>query len=296
MSSRWFVKPLLYLTVCSLSVGPALAQERFSPFVPTPPWDVERMVKVADLRDGDFVVDLGSGDGRIVFEAVRKHSRVRGRGVEIDEKLVLESREKANAEGVGDRVEFLHQNAFDADLREATVIFMWLFPELMRLLRPKILREARPGTRVITRSWDLGTWTPDETMKNGSSEVYKYIVPAAVAGNWYWFLRVGGRSIRYSAVLEQQFQRAEGVVRVGNRREVLENMKLSGDRLSFSLGITVDGVGVVQHRFEGRVDRNAIEGTVNVRAENEEKGVELPWRADRAWRSRYFSHTGVDIE
>jgi hypothetical protein len=297
MYRNWFARPLLVLIACSLAAAPAYAQERFSLFVPTPQWDVERMVNAADLREGDFVMDLGSGDGRIVLEAVRKFPGVRGRGIEINEKLVHESREKAKAEGISNRVDFLHQNAFDADLREATVIFLWLFPELMRLLRPKILREARPGTRIITRTWNLGSWTPDETFKNGSNEVYKYIVPAEVAGNWYWDLPLGGRTVRYSAVMEQQFQKAEGAVRVGKRRDLFENVKLTGDQLSFTLNIRIDGMGIVNHRFEGRVGRRVIEGKVSVRPDTEEKAVEMPWRAIRATRSRYFTRdTGTDLD
>jgi hypothetical protein len=296
MPHRLLMKPLAYLVLGLILFRPALAQERFSLFVPTTPWDVERMVKFAELEDGDVVFDLGSGDGRIVMEAVRKHPKVRGRGIEINEKLVLESREKAQAEGIADRVEFLHQNAFDADLREATVIVMWLFPELMRLLRPKILREARPGTRVITRTWDLGTWRPDAVLKDGSSEVYRWVVPARLEGNWTWDLEVGGKQHRYSAVMEQCFQKAEGVVRVGNRRGIFEDVELTGDRISFTLGMTIPGVGLVRHQYQGQVGRNTIEGTVKVTPEGQEQGVELPWRAERAWRSRFFAPAGLDLD
>jgi precorrin-6B methylase 2 len=295
MPQRFIWKPLLYLIMGLLVWSPVLAQERFSLFVPTTQWDVERMVKMAELRDGDVVFDLGSGDGRIVMEAVRKHPGVRGRGIEINEKLVIESREKAQAEGIADRVEFLHQNAFDADLSEATVIVMWLFPELMRLLRTKILREARPGTRVITRTWDLGSWPPDAVMKDASSPVYKWVVPARLEGNWSWVLDLGGTRPRYSAVMEQQFQKAEGVVRVGNRRGIFENVALTGEDLSFTLAMTIDGVGLVRHEYQGRVGRNTIEGKVRITPEGQDQATELPWRAERVWRSRFFAPTGVDI-
>jgi hypothetical protein len=296
MPTRPLLKPVVYLLAWSLASGPVFAQERFSLFVPTPHSDVERMVGFADLKDGDVVVDLGSGDGRIVLEAVRRHPGVRGRGIEINEKLAIESREKAEAENIADRVDFLHQNAFDAELGEATVIFLWLFPEFMRLLRPKILREARPGTRVITRTWDLGTWPADATLEDGSKDVFMWVVPAQVEGNWDWDLPVGGSTRTYSAVLEQWFQKAEGVVRVGKRRNLLENMKLSGDEISFTLEVTIDGVGLVTHRFEGRVLDETIEGTVNVQGGTDDRGVDLPWRATRVPRSLYFAPTGVDID
>src|SRR6187431_303372 len=124
-----FTRCVFVLSV--LAAGPVLAQERFSLFVPTEQDDVPRMLKLAGLHDDDVVFDLGSGDGRIVLEAAKINKTVRGRGIEIDEKLVLESRKTAAAAGVGDRVQFLHQNAFDAELKEATVIAMWLWPELM---------------------------------------------------------------------------------------------------------------------------------------------------------------------
>src|SRR5262245_52686454 len=110
------------LLVCVMSVGAAQAQERFSPFVPSEQDNVERMLKLAALRDDDIVVDLGSGDGRIVLTAARMNSKLRGWGVDINQKLVDESNAAAKEQGVADRVQFFHRNAFDADLSNATVI------------------------------------------------------------------------------------------------------------------------------------------------------------------------------
>ena len=103
------------------------------------------MLTLADLRDDDVVIDLGSGDGLIPLTAARMNPRLRGRGVDIDPKLVEQSNQRARSEGFADRVRFENRNAFDADLREATVVTMWLFPELMRLLWPVILERARPA-------------------------------------------------------------------------------------------------------------------------------------------------------
>lgn len=138
---------------------PGFAQERFSPFVPSNEVNVERMVKIANLRPGETVMDLGSGDGRIVMAAAQAQSGVCGIGVEIDAELVQKS--NAEAQNLDDRVRFEHRNAFDADLRNADVIFMWLFPELMRLLRTKILAEAKPGARIVAATWDMGNWPVD---------------------------------------------------------------------------------------------------------------------------------------
>ncbi len=285
----------LFAFLCCALVATSHAQERFSLFVPTEEDDVGRMLKLVDLRDGDVVFDLGSGDGRIVLEAARINPKVQGRGVEIDEKLVFESRKVAETKGVADRVQFLHQNAFDADLKEATVIAMWLWPELMRMLRPKILAEARPGTRIVTRIWDLGSWTPDKTDTDGT-HLFTWTVPARVEGNWTWTLPVGSAQRAYSALVEQRFQNVEGVVRVGNRRGVFDSMKLDGDQISFTLMLTLDGMGLVRHQFEGRVSGDTIEGTVRILREPYDKAVEVPWRAQRTDATTYFAPTGIEAK
>ena len=144
-------------------------QERFSFFAPSTPESVERMLTLAKLRDDDVVVDLGSGNGLIPLKAARMNPRLRGLGVEINPKLVEESNQRAVSEGVADRVRFEHRNAFDVDLRDATVVTMWLFPELMRLLRPVILERAAPGTRVVTSTWNLGAWESHSVWRSWSA-------------------------------------------------------------------------------------------------------------------------------
>jgi hypothetical protein len=272
---------------------PARAQERFSFFLASTPESVERMLTLAGLRDDDVVVDLGSGDGLIPLTAARMNAKLRGWGVDINRKLVDESNARAKAAGVDDRVTFHHRNAFDADLREATVITMWLFPDLMRLLRPVILERARPGTRVLTSTWNLESWEPD-AVNEGSPTVYMWIVPARVAGAWRWDLNVSGRRIRYEAFAEQHFQKVEGVVRAGNHREVLRQMTLRGEDLSFSLVMTLDGLGQTTHEFRGRVQGNNIIGTVDVTMADGTPHTQ-PWRARRTNRSDYFAPTGTDV-
>ena len=157
-----FTRVVLVTMLAVLTEVPTRSQERFSFFAASSPESVERMLTLARLRDDDVVVDLGSGNGLIPLTAARMNPRLRGRGVEINSNLVEESNQRARSEGVADRVRFEHRNAFDVDLRDATVVTMWLFPELMRLLRPIILERAAPGTRVLTSTWDLGTWQADE--------------------------------------------------------------------------------------------------------------------------------------
>ena len=290
---------LVFTLLLATGAAQAQAQERFSPYVPTEQANVQRMLKLANLRDDDVVVDLGSGDGRIVLTAARMNRKLRGWGVDVDEKLVRESNATARARGVADRVQFFHRNAFDTDLREATVIAMWLWPEMQRLLRPMILAQARPGTRIVTNLWDLGSWRPDEEDfdPGGGQRVCLWIVPARVDGHWSWELPVAGRRVAYSAVKEQQFQVVEGVVRAGNRRELLHDVKLRGEDISFTLAMTLDGIGFVRHVFQGKVRGDAIEGTASVTLPpNHDRTYQLPWHATRSATSAYFEPTGTDVQ
>jgi hypothetical protein len=291
--------------VAALCLAPivrrAEAQERFSLFVASDPKNVERMVRMAALRDNDVVIDLGSGDGRVVIAAAEANPTVRGFGVDIDAKLVQQATANAQAAGVGDRVEFQHRNAFDADLSRVDVIFMWFFPELMRLLRTKILREARPGTRVVAALWDMGTWRADAVDKD-PSDVNLWIVPARIEGYWDWELTVGGTRQRYAAAFEQRFQSLEGVVRAGNRHGIFHDMKLRGEEISFVLMMTLRGVGFTRHEFTGWVRNDRMEGNVRItlppKTNEEDEELEtmvLPWQATRAGASNFFAPVGVDL-
>jgi hypothetical protein len=282
------------LLLCLLIPGFVFAQERFSLFVPSDQESVERMLKLANLHDDDVVVDLGSGDGRVVLTAARMNTKVRGWGVDIDPKLVDESNAAARAAGVADRVRFYHRNAFDTDLREATIVAMWFWPEMQRLLRPIILARARPGTRIVTNIWDLGTWPPDRVDHDGQP-VNLWIVPARVEGNWSWDLSLAGRGVSYAAIIEQRFQTFEGVARAGNRREVMHDPRLNGEDVSFTLTMTLEGVGFARHEFRGRVMGDRIEGIARISLPPHDKTMDLPWRATRTMGSAYFEPTGTNV-
>jgi len=289
-----FTRVVLVTMVAVLAEAPMWSQERFSFFAASSPQSVERMLTLAKLQDDDVVVDLGSGDGLIPLTAARMNRRLRGRGVEINPKLVEESNQRAKSEGLADRVSFEHRNAFDVDLHDATVITMWLFPELMRLLRPIILERATPGTRVLTSTWNLGTWQADEVDMGDGNTIYMWIVPARVAGAWDWELSVAGRQIRYSSLVEQRFQMVEGVARAGDRREVLEGMTLRGADLAFTFAITLDQLGLTRHEFSGKVAGDQIAGTVKVIPPGQATQT-MPWRARRSERSGYFAPTGTAL-
>ena len=285
---------LSLLAGAALLPGTARAQERFSLFVGSPQFTVDSMIRMAQLRDDDVVVDLGSGDGRIVLTALKANPKVRGWGVDINPELVAEASANAREQGLDGRAQFFHRNVFDADIGQATVITMWLFPELMRLLRPKLLAEARPGTRLVSNGFEMPGWEPDFTDTEGG-RVLVWIVPARVQGYWNWELPVTGSAQRYDALLEQRFQAAEGICRVGDRRGVLAGMKLRGEDLSCSMEITLDKVGLTRHEFSGKVRGDRIEGSVKVlyRDDPDYKTVTYPWRASRTTTTTYFNPTGL---
>jgi hypothetical protein len=289
-----FTRVVLVTVLGALTAAPTWSQERFSFFAASSPESVERMLTLASLQDNDVVVDLGSGNGLIPLTAARMNRRLRGHGVEINPKLVEESNQRASSEGLADRVRFEHRNAFDVDLRDATVVTMWLFPELMRLLRPIILDRAAPGTRVLTSTWNLGAWQADEVDSDGETAIYMWIVPARVAGAWEWELSVAGRRFRYSSFVEQHFQVVEGVARTGDRREVLEGMTLRGAALAFAFNITLDRLGLTRHEFSGKVADDQIVGTATVTPAGQPTQT-MQWRARRRERSDYFAQTGTGL-
>lgn len=281
----------------------ARAQERFSPFVGSNPENVTRMVELAAPKAGETVIDLGSGDGRIVFAATQNRPGVRGIGVDINAELVTKANAAAKEQKLADRVQFLHQNVFDADLSKVDVIFMWLFPELMRLLRPKILREARPGTRLVAATWDMGPWWPADATDDPPGSfmtIRQWTVPARIEGSWEWEFTLRDRSYRFEALLEQRMQQAEGQIRVGSRRELLQNMTLRAAALAFTTQITLPGTGYARLSFNGNVQGDSIEGTLEAQIpkrgeDNETETVRLPWRARRSAGTGYFAPTGTNI-
>ena len=151
------------------------------PDVRTPLVVVNEMLRLASVSAGDVVYDLGSGDGRIVIAAARDRG-ARGVGFEIDPALVAESTERARRLGLADRVSFVRQDLFEADLRPATVVTLYLSPDLNRKLRPKLLSELRPGSRIVSHTFDMGDWVPTRTLQvssnEGSHTLYLWIVPA----------------------------------------------------------------------------------------------------------------------
>jgi hypothetical protein len=240
-------------------------------YVPTPQEVVEEMLNMAKVGPGDYVIDLGSGDGRIVITAAKVHG-ARGFGVDLDRYLLKQANDNARVAGVADRARFIEQNLFETDLTPATVITTYLLPEMNLKLRPKLLA-LKPGTRIVTHDYDMDDWFPDaqkvipvpgkEVGDEGKSYIFFYIVPARIAGQWLSQLEHGRNRVVYDFLFEQDFQFVEGVVRVGGREDKVPEFKLVGDQVDFTTRVAVDGQ-VLAHRFKGTVRSDTIEGSVTV--------------------------------
>jgi hypothetical protein len=152
------------------------------PYVPTPQPVVDAMLKVAKVGKNDVLYDLGSGDGRIVVTAAQRYG-TRGVGIDINPERIQEANENAKKAGVTDRVKFVQQDLFTTDFSEATVLTLYLLPEVNARLRPKILSELKPGTRIVSHAFDMGDWKPDQTLTVDGKTIYYWVVPKNVPEN-----------------------------------------------------------------------------------------------------------------
>ena len=242
-------------------------------FVPTEYTMVRSMLNVAKVGKDDVVYDLGCGDGRIVIAAVKEYRAKRGVCVDIDPVRIAESRRNADTAGVAKRITFREGDLFEMDLRDATVVTLYLLPALNERLRPKLFRELRPGSRVVSNSFDMGDWKPDSTLNgNPASQffnfAYYWMMPADVAGTWRAKVKDGGG---YTLGLEQRYQHVTGTASAGEDKAELSEFVLKGDSVRFVISDTV--------RFAGRVSGERAEGKVT--------GLGKPqsWKAERVKKS-----------
>lgn len=147
------------------------------PFVPSSPEIVAAMLKMANVSKSDVVYDLGCGDGRIVVAAVKDRGAKRGVGIDIDPERIQESKQNAKKAGVTDRTEFRVGNLFDADIKEASVVTLYLLPDVNRKLMPKLMQDLKPGTRVVSHAFDMGDWKPEKTQEVGGTTIYFWTIP-----------------------------------------------------------------------------------------------------------------------
>ena len=268
---------LTVLLFCSCAAfAQAQEKELDTPYVPTPQAVVDRMLDMAQVKAGDMVIDLGSGDGRIMITAAQRHG-AQGFGVDIDPRLVQRSNEEARRLGIADRVKFLRQDLFSTDFHEASVLTLYLLPDVNIALRPKILAELKPGTRVVSHDYDMREWRPDAEQtipapdkKVGmrkESMVYLWIVPARVEGEWTFELSSGGKTRRTRLVLQQHFQFVSGSVELTGQGDVpVSHGRLRGEELRLMLPPGALDRGPVE--LVGQVRGNSLSGTVR-RADRE---------------------------
>ena len=223
---------------------PAVGQEgKDVVWVPTPQALVDKMLDMAKVTPKDYVIDLGSGDGRTVITAAKRGSKALG--IEYNPEMVELSKRNAAKEGVSDKASFVKADLFESDFSQAQVITMFLLSSINLKLRPKIL-DLKPGTRIVSNSFDMGDWTPDESATisgcNSWCTAHLWIVPAKVGGTWK--LPQGELSIK------QTFQMISGTLKNGNTVTPIKG-KLNGEQISFTVGKT---------SYMGRVNGNSMEG------------------------------------
>jgi len=273
-----------------LAAGAAVAQKQpkvppehereGGPYVPTPNVVVDQMLRMANVTERDHVIDLGSGDGVIVLTAAHQ-MKASGYGVDIDEELVRKSNERAKNLGIDGRVRFEARDIFKTDVSKATVVTLYLLPEFMRRLRPKLFSELRPGTRIVSHDYHFEQWqhdaeigfdVPEKEFISGvpRATLYLWIVPAKVAGGWS--VKVEGDG-DYDLALKQHYQNVEGTVEARGRKAglTLLDPRVSGGDISF-----VVLQGNLRGRFTGRVSGDRMEGTVAF-----SDGRSLRWNAVR---------------
>jgi precorrin-6B methylase 2 len=264
------------------AAAPAAAQLNAGPYVPTPVRIVDEMLKMAQIRADDVVLDLGSGDGRIPIDAVARYGAKRGMGIDIDEKLVTLATANAAKAGVGDRVAFTRGDLFEMNLSGATVVTTYLLPDMVTRLVPKMLAELPAGARVVAHDYPLAPWPHDRvaTMEleekvaiSGSSRtvIYHYTVPARIAGTWdVQFIGPAGRQ-SIPLTVAQRTGRSTAVATIGKREVEVTDFRVVGDKVWMSLPVTRGAVTAL----EGRVAGDVIEGLGTPR-----------WRATRTGAPR----------
>lgn len=256
------------------------------PFVVTPDEIVDRMLRIAEVGPGDFLIDLGSGDGRIVIGAARLGAKALG--IDIDPSLVDKGRERARAAGVDGRAAFAVQDLFDTRLDRASVITMYLLPEFNLKLRPKLLA-LKPGTRLVSHDWNMGEWEPDETIElrapektvglGGKSRVHLWVVPADARGSWVTHLPSHGGNWVFE--IGQRFQALDVLARAGSssaRSLTTRGVRLRGLELKMVLTGIVDGAAW-NHLFKGTIEADRISGEVLM--SNGQQQRTISWTAER---------------
>lgn len=250
-------------------------------YVPTPQIVVDEMLAMVKVNKSDYLIDLGSGDGRLVITAAKKHG-AKALGVDLDTFLLKLANDNARKEGVTDRATFREQNLFETDISEATVISTYLLPAMNLKLRPKILR-LKPGTRVVAHDYSMGDWYPDEQKtlvvpekkvgNPGISYIFSWVVPALAAGQWQSSIQIGGKDVPAQFDLTQFFQNIDGNVSAGGAGGEVRG-KMIGEQIRFTLN-SKGAQKFDRHEFQGVMKGDTITGTVRIGFDSAQR----PWTA-----------------
>jgi SAM-dependent methyltransferase len=265
---------LIFASLFCVAVIPLQGQDLDVPYVPTPQVVVDKMLELGDVQAGDYVIDLGSGDGRIVISAVKRGAV--GHGIDLDPERIEEARENAKEQEVADRVIFLQQNIFETDFSRASVITMYLLNSVNQKLRPKLLEELEPGTRLVSHSFNMGDWEADKQVEVSPEEssrqhtIYYWVIPADFKGDWSW--ETGGQQFNLSA--DQTYQEPQLNASGGGSSWEVSKAAIQGKRLAFTLKN-----GSATHLYSGRIDGDSIVGFVQVLDGDEENITQ--WNASR---------------
>ncbi len=275
---------LLLALFCLASSVAARAQELEKlPYVPTPQIVVDEMLKLAAVNEKDFVVDLGSGDGRMIITAARTF-KANGLGVDIDATLVELATRHARNEAVSDRAKFIEQDMFKADISKATVVTLYVLPDFMEKLRPKLMRELKPGARIVAHDYYMSEWRPDRFAEmdvpekkaaNGTEKAYLYLwtVPAIVQGDWRMNWDFGdGKPQLIVLAFNQRYQMINASAASKDGEMKIANASLKGDDIDFFLT-----VGAANYRFTGKVQGERMSGN----AVTATGGKPIPWSATK---------------
>ena len=232
------------------------AQDIEVPYVATPPEVVDEMLKIAGVGDGDYLVDLGSGDGRIVIEAAKRGAI--GHGVDLDGDLVQLSFKNAEKAGVSDRVLFFEEDIFESDFSMASVVTIYMSNAINLRLRPLLFENLEPGTRIVSHIFHMDDWHPDRQMAVNRHNIYKWVIPADVKGTWNWSTNEVGVQLS----LNQEFQKiAESEVIISDENipyELIES-SIRGERMTIIIKI-----GEQKYVYNGKVSGDEINGSVQI--------------------------------
>jgi SAM-dependent methyltransferase len=236
---------------------------------------------MANVGKDDILYDLGCGDGRIVITAAQLYG-THGVGVDIDPDRIMESQENAALAKVAHLVRFLEQDLFKTDFHEATVVSLYLLTSVNLRLRPLLLSQLRPGTRVVSHNYGMDDWKPDQssvvTVNEVSHNVYFWIIPANVSGTWEWTWVENSKKVHYLMELEQQFQRLSAKIKRGNQELDLRDILLTGDKIQFTAE-KKEGGKITAMVFTGLASGHTMEGSVEIREGN--KLNKKTWKATR---------------